>query len=309
MTKEKNCQRIFVKNFFTKRIFIFAFVLLFFSCRSIHTVFYDFKNEQLQSEIRILQISDFHSNDFGKNEATIIQKISDVAPHVILITGDLFDNKMGNAKWFSNVEKLLAGIYELAPIYFVSGNHDFIALEMQKKYELLEKYKVHVLHDEVVVFHFENGEIVFAGIDDPYFDLGEKIKKEMRDDKAKYRSRLQVLAEKTKQRIAELSKNAKRIFFSMLLVHRPEYVKDYELYDFDFIVAGHAHGGQWRFPPLNNGIYAPGQGMFPKYAGGRYDLKNGSVMIVSRGLSWQRPRLARICNNPELVVVRIRNEQ
>ena len=93
----------------------------------------------------------------------------------------------------------------------------------------------------------------------------------------------------------------------MLLVHRPEYVNDYVKYDFDVILAGHAHGGLWRFPPFINALYAPGQGMFPKYAGGKYVLKNNarSVMIVSRGLSYQQPKIVRIFNNPELTLIRV----
>ena len=53
---------------------------------------------------------------------------------------------------------------------------------------------------------------------------------------------------------------------------------------------------------LLNGLYAPNQGLFPKYAGGKYKL--GDVdMIVSRGL--KKSFLPRIFNSPEIVVVNI----
>ena len=45
------------------------------------------------------------------------------------------------------------------------------------------------------------------------------------------------------------------------------------------MLAGHAHGGQWRIPGILNGLWAPNQGLFPAYAGGRY-AQGGTVMIV-----------------------------
>ena len=73
---------------------------------------------------------------------------------------------------------------------------------------------------------------------------------------------------------------------------------------FDLVVSGHAHGGQWRLPGLINGIYAPHQGLFPSYAGGRYDLGT-TTLIVSRGLARESTPVPRIFNRPELVIVEI----
>ena len=69
-------------------------------------------------------------------------------------------------------------------------------------------------------------------------------------------------------------------------------------------MAGHAHGGQWRLPGLINGLLAPNQGLFPKYAGGLYDL-NGQTMVVSRGLARESTRIPRFFNRPELVVLEL----
>ena len=93
--------------------------------------------------------------------------------------------------------------------------------------------------------------------------------------------------------------------YSILVSHRPELFKYYRNSGFDLVVAGHAHGGQVRIPGLVNGLLAPGQGLFPKYAGGAYKLGE-TVMIVSRGLC--RNRLPRIFNPPELAVVEIKPE-
>ena len=288
-------------------LFFFA-TFSFFSCTSIRTVNYEIEKEKIENEFRILQISDFHSNDFGKEQEKLITKVKESNPNIIVITGDLFDHRMKEKKYFPNVEALLIGLKDLCPIFFVTGNHDFINLELEEKYSLLEKYGVKILHDEVVLLSREDGSIVIAGIHDPYFDLGQEIKRLMKDKKEKYRARLAELSKKTEEKILEIGKE--NIVFTLLLAHRPEYVKDYDQYSFDIILSGHAHGGQWRFPPLINGLYAPGQGMFPKYAGGKYTLKNehGTIMIVSRGLSYQQPKLARIGNPPELVLIKVIKE-
>ena len=77
--------------------------------------------------------------------------------------------------------------------------------------------------------------------------------------------------------------------FSILLTHRPERVEDYAGRGFDLVLAGHAHGGQWRLPGLINGLIAPNQGLFPRYAGGRYALDGDTTMIVSGGWPGRAP--------------------
>ena len=60
--------------------------------------------------------------------------------------------------------------------------------------------------------------------------------------------------------------------FSIMLSHRPEEQELYRELGFDAAFSGHAHGGQFRFPPFINGLYAPHQGIFPRIAGGFYVL-------------------------------------
>ncbi len=67
--------------------------------------------------------------------------------------------------------------------------------------------------------------------------------------------------------------------------------------------SGHTHGGQVRIPFLLNGLFAPNQGWYPKYAGGLYQ-EEGTSLVVSRGLSYY-PELPRIFNPPEIVLITI----
>ena len=90
--------------------------------------------------------------------------------------------------------------------------------------------------------------------------------------------------------------------YNIILSHRPDYFDTYTAQDYDLALCGHAHGGQWRIPGILNGLYAPNQGLFPKYAGGLYE-EDGTTMIVSRGLARESTRIPRLYNRPELVII------
>jgi predicted MPP superfamily phosphohydrolase len=92
--------------------------------------------------------------------------------------------------------------------------------------------------------------------------------------------------------------------YSILLAHRPEHIDQYLNYGFDLVLSGHSHGGQWRIPFILNGLYAPDQGFFPKYAGGKYE-HGSTIHIVGRGLSKNSTRIPRIFNPPELVIIEL----
>lgn len=92
--------------------------------------------------------------------------------------------------------------------------------------------------------------------------------------------------------------------FTILLSHRPELFEAYKNRDIDLVLAGHAHGGQFR-TAIGGGLIAPNQGLFPKYISGLHASKKDEMqMIISRGLGNSVIPL-RINNRPELVVIRI----
>lgn len=89
----------------------------------------------------------------------------------------------------------------------------------------------------------------------------------------------------------------------VLLCHHPEYYPwldkvGFQLDTVDLILSGHAHGGQMRL--FGKPLFAPGQGFFPKLAGGVYDGR----LIISRGLS-DTAHTPRINNPMELVLIDI----
>ena len=90
--------------------------------------------------------------------------------------------------------------------------------------------------------------------------------------------------------------------YRLLMCHHPEMYRDYVSgRDIDLTLCGHAHGGQIQI--AGHGLYAPGQGVFPKLTHGLYD--NGK-MLLSRGMTnGAKPRIPRIGNPCELIILNI----
>jgi len=106
------------------------------------------------------------------------------------------------------------------------------------------------------------------------------------------------------EQLRRLASGSEGNHYTVLLSHRPEFFESYAECGFDLALCGHAHGGQWRVPLILNGLFAPDQGLFPEYAGGRYTLAE-TTMIVSRGPARESTRIPRIFNRPELVLIEL----
>ena len=236
--------------------------------------------DKVDGEIRILHLSDLHASPFGKDQAELISRIDSLSPDVILMTGDIFENRKTNEE----AETLLADIGLRYPCYYVSGNHEVATLKLKKIKKQIASYGVKVLEGETVVFEVNGQNISISGIDDPLAFPDS-------------RGRL------WEDQLRDCNDDISEDVFSVLLTHRPELADLYADTDFDLILSGHAHGGQVIIPGIVNGIYAPHQGFLPKYAGGTFTLKDSQTMVVSRGLSkYIRPR---IFNRPELVLIEL----
>ena len=295
-----------------KSVFVCLFSFLFLSgllsCRTLRTSEYSIPTSKVENEIRIVQISDFHAADFGENEQLLIDAVKNARPDIIALTGDFFDRRIPQKHEYENITMLLSAVSSFSPCYFVTGNHEYADKQSDARFALFEKFGIKILHNEAVSVHLQKGTLVIAGVDDPFSDLSMKEILQEKDYPERYLPRIAETAQRTEKLVQQSALSAPDTpVYTILLAHRPEYIDEYLMYDFDLILSGHAHGGLWRFPPLINGVYAPGQGIFPKYAGGRYNFhtKEGTVMIVSRGLAYKSPAVPRIFNNPEVVLVEL----
>ena len=232
---------------------------------------------------KIAVVSDLHNARFGRDNSQIVRKIEEEHPDIIAITGDLVDaNRTDIETAITLVHKLM----QLAPCYYVTGNHEaWIGKQFSVLEEMLLAENVQILHDEVIRLERDGQTIQLAGLDDPDFTERDTVVQQ---------SLLQ-----TKLNQMNLSKE-----YCILLSHRPETFEAYVEENIDLVLSGHAHGGQFRLPFIG-GIVAPDQGLFPKYTAGKY-IRNNTTMIVSRGVG-NSIIPVRFNNRPEIVVIELKS--
>lgn len=235
--------------------------------------------EQLKQPMRVAVVADVHA-DF---DAPILPALQKADPDLILIPGDLTEQ----AEILSGGERSLAFLSELrrfAPVVYTTGNHEVGCFHSGNPIRhpspkpLPATYRAALAAHGILSVENEcrelNG-ILFCG-------LGTGIHEGKNEPSA------EVLA-----RFRDLPTDRPKI----LLSHHPEYYPTHlsEL-GMDLIVCGHAHGGQWRL--FGRGVYAPGQGLLPRYTSGLHD----GICVISRGISGCT-RIPRIFNPPEIPIV------
>ena len=235
------------------------------------------------SGFRIAQISDLHNAEFGKNNAELLKLLSESRPDIIVLTGDLIDAN------HTDVEIALCFAQEsvkIAPVYYVTGNHEAASPQYDTLKAGLEAVGVIVLEDETVYIEQGGETISLLGLADPDFTIRGDMFGEV---PAMVSTKLRNLVEDESR-------------YTILLSHRPELFETYVDGGIDLVFSGHAHGGQFWLPFIG-GLVAPNQGLFPKYDAGLYTDGNTS-MVVSRGIGNSIIPF-RFNNRPEIVLVEL----
>ena len=284
--KTKQKKRYIIWGIFAAVLALF-FVAAFWQGLTVRT--YTEATDKVSSSIRIAVITDLHDSTYGKEQKNLIKAIQKQTPDLILLVGDIADDDRPH----DATEQLLSVIGAEYPCYYVTGNHEYWSGEADTIKDMIRSYGVTILEGNTEIVQAGNQKIGLCGIDDP-----DGFNSTYNTDHGK--------TESWQEQFDACEIQTGDDIYSILLSHRPELVEEYQNSGFDLVVAGHAHGGQIRIPGVLNGLYAPNQGFFPKYAGGRYELGN-TIMLVSRGLS--KSRLPRVFNPPELVMVNIEPER
>ena len=273
---------------------------IFFICAFWHglvTRRYIIYSDKIKNKIKIVLITDLHSRVFGRNQKNIISKIKKSDPDIILLGGDIYDFMASVSK--EGVNQLIDGIKNTAPVYYITGNHDMVLSrrEPQLKEDIAAR-GITVLDNRYEKLNIHGNKLIIGGVDDP----GSNRK----FDPTEYQQELETSWEENISSYFNGLEHDKS--YKILLSHRPEKTTIYAKLPFDLILSGHAHGGQWRVPFILNGLFAPQQGFFPKYAGGLHKYA-GKTHIISRGacVHLLPPLiLPRIFNPPEVVSIEIK---
>lgn len=231
------------------------------------TMHYRMELEGLMSGVKIVHLSDLHGKSFAKNNVRLVKRVMEEKPDFIAFTGDIVHRYREKDK--RAALGLVSALSGVAPVLFVSGNHEM----RNKGYRFFRRDLMEagatVLDDCTVNICG----LTVAGVNCASIKRGQFFK--LNEDKSA----------------------------DILLAHMPQYFEKYAQAEYKLVLSGHAHGGQWRIPFTGIGLYAPGQGVFPKYTSGLHE-SGKTKMIISRGLG-NSEFPVRLFNRPEVAVIEL----
>lgn len=213
---------------------------------------------------RIAHVSDLHNSKLWKKT---IEQLKTAGPDIICITGDVVDSNRTDVQLALD---FAAEAVKIAPCYYVPGNHEGrLSKDVYSQLvDGLTAFGVTVLEDSEVRLTRDSESISLVGRG--WSDLSHL------EDLSNFEG------------------------YRLLLSHHPEFFADYVAGEYDLVLSGHAHGGQFRLPFVG-GLFAPGQGFLPEYDSGLY-TSGRTNMIVSRGIGNSSFPI-RFGNRPEVVLI------
>jgi predicted MPP superfamily phosphohydrolase len=246
--------------------------------------YYSLADSSLPRGLRFAVVSDLHAQDPRR----AIEALREIQPTHILMAGDILEALDGscdgkNERAFSIFESAA----KIAPTFYCTGNHEDGGVHSERRKWKREHSTVRCYTDENIA------RIEKSGV---HFLLDSYV---MLDGFAIGGLASGLILEGGEPDLEFLHRFAELDTPKALICHHPEYFEKYirEL-PIDLMVSGHAHGGQWRF--FGRGVYAPGQGLFPKYTSGIHEGR----LVISKGLK-KTVIPPRIFNSTEIVIIDI----
>ena len=218
-----------------------------------------FRSEDIGGSVRIVHLSDLHFPRLSVCIDELVEGIGAANPHIIAITGDIIDTR--TELWTSGVLEFVERIVAIAPVYYVSGNHELANPNTVELFEGLVSRGVIMLDNEHRVKDIDGIAVTVIGISDNAHYTYDAYNKEDISD-----SLVILLAHRPNNRTWNSATN------------NPYVVAP------DLILAGHIHGGQIRI--WGRGLLCPDTLLLPRFSSGLYESGNdrGSRMVVSRGI-------------------------
>ncbi len=235
--------------------------------------------------LRIALVADLHDND----DAELLSEIRAASPDLIAAAGDIMNENRDDLaipEEQKHAVHFLREAAKIAPTFYSLGNNEKVVEDQEEwiHWNRIRETGVILLDNEYV----SSDGLWIGGLTSAYSHIWSEQVPPTRRHSPK---------EHPRPNTDWLWEFEARPGYKILLCHHPEYYPAYLTHtSIDLILSGHAHGGQWRV--LGQGLYAPGQGIFPKLTSGVHDGR----LVISRGLA-NTARVPRIHNPKELVLV------
>lgn len=243
-----------------------------------------FKSDKLSSKspLRVLHISDLHIERVTRRESSIIEKVKQLSPDLILFTGDVLNlSYLDDPTAQSDAITFFSQLSAPLGVYGVTGSP---AVDFPDFFSRLSRStSLQWLNNESILIETPSGQINLLGVTCTHNpDIDQKTLSEV-------------------QQRAQTDGQA----VNLLLYHSPDLAPNSSKLGINLQLSGHTHGGQVRLPVL--GPLYTGSLYGRLFDAGRY-LVNGMTMYISRGLGLEgaiAPRVRFLCR-PEMILWEIK---
>jgi len=218
--------------------------------------------------IRVVHLSDIHSDATPRLEAMLPAAVSQQKPDFIVMSGDYFNSMKGLAVF----RTCLAELTKVAPTYVVKGNWE---TDHWREVSPFDGIEVHELNGKAV-------RVEFSGV--PIWVTG--------------------LAAHNEDMLAQSLSDVPRDEFRIFVYHYPDYIYEAAKQGIDLYVAGHTHGGQVALPFYGALVTLSKFGK--RFEAGKFRV-NDTWLYVNRGLGVDGGFLpkVRFWAPPEMTVIDI----
>ncbi len=277
-------------------VIILTIILVTLDQQRLITRNYVINSDKIEKDVRIVQVTDLHNIEFGKDNINLVDKIKFLNPDIICVTGDMINDHEYD---YSKIITLLNQLTQITDVYYSLGNNEVQHERSEEIIADIEKTGAVLLIDKQTTINVNGNQIEVFGNNEYITDDKEdtRLNGDLPRDSELYTP--EAVRVKLWNRMDNFLDSDN---FKLLLCHYPErFDYKYNEFEVDLMLAGHAHGGAVRLPFLG-GLIAPDQGYFPKYELGYFQEGNAN-MIISAGLGshyWFTPR---INNPPEITVI------
>ena len=234
--------------------------------------------------LKVVHISDLHYGSTFKEDDLIklVEKIKVIKPDIVVLTGDLFDNRYKlTSKQKQTLIKNLSRIEATIGKYAISGNHD-INTDWE---EVIKTSDFVNLNDDYTSIYDDGTDYIFLS------GISSSLKSDVIPKATKIENYLDTLNDEEKP------------IYKILLIHEPDYINKFDYSRYDLILAGHSHNGQVRLPFVG-AVYTPTGAK--KYYNEYYKL-NDTDLYISSGLGTSKYDF-RFLNRPSFNFYRLTNK-
>ncbi|WP_035720774.1 metallophosphoesterase [Gracilibacillus boraciitolerans] len=237
-------------------------------------------SDQIQENqsISILHLTDLHNKQFDEQNQRLLNKIKSLQTDIIVITGDVIDR---DTEQMDDVLSFIEKVAAFNPdTYYVTGNHEWGNPLREKFFEGILKSGVHYLDNKNAAIEINNVLFQLAGIGGDSSTGHSDMEAALRglDDR----------------------------YFTILLAHAPEVIVNHYPQKVDLTLSGHTHGGQIRLPFIG-AVIAPGQGLFPEYDQGLFQINEQQQLYIDSGLGTSTLDI-RLFNQSQMTLITVKGE-